>query len=195
MRTKRILGAMLALSLAIACAPAAWAQGVQPQGPSPWSYPPDLQAPTDAEYQGVRERFEEGMRQRAAHNWSAAAPLFRENLAVYWRTYGPEHPVTGMAMFVLGGTLDAQEQYPEAETLMADSIRIAQTWLPEGNAWYGIAYGILGRCQGANGKRALAEVSFRRAIEISHAAGDASSERTARLGLEEMTRFYQQSGQ
>ncbi len=191
---KRLVFALV-LSLWVVHEPSrtALAQSADSSTPSPWSYAPDIRAPTDGEYDQLRERFSQAMAHRAEENFGAAIPLLRENLEVERRTYGPEHPVTGMAMFALAGTLEAERRYREAETLMVDAIRIAETWLPERHAWFGVAYSVLGMCQGANGKRALAEESFRRAIEVARSAGDASTERAARTALADMTRFYEEN--
>ncbi|GIK48529.1 MAG: hypothetical protein BroJett013_12260 [Alphaproteobacteria bacterium] len=168
----------------------AWAQGANAL--SPWAYPADIRAPTDEEYRGLRERFSRAMAYRTEQNWRAAIPLLRENLTVEARTYGPEHPVTGMAMFALAGTLEPEGEYEEAEGLLVDAIRIARTWLPVSDPWYSTAYNILGMCQGANAKWADAEASFLRAIEVAQSAGDARGERLARANLADMTRFRQQ---
>jgi len=165
------------------------AQGASRASQSPWDYPAEIRDPTPHEYQGMRERFSRAMNYRREQNWSAAAPLLRENLAVESRTYGPSHPVTGMAMFALAGTVESQGQYDEAEELMFDAIRIAHTWLPEDDAWYALANNILGMCQGANSKWDLAEASFRRAIQIAEAAGDERAERIARANLAETARL------
>lgn len=158
-----------------------------------WNYAPELRAPTDAELDQMRSRWRRMGAEMEAGQWPAFYDLAEADFTQKQATYGPGHPLTGMAANMMAMASLNLGRNDEAYDWANEAVRILEAALPPDDIALAVVYGQLAEAQWQLGLMPQAERSLRHSNDIAWTNGDQNLELSSRGMLidllEEQGRF------
>ncbi len=136
----------------------------------PYTLPPQLRAPTEAEINQLVRLLNLARAAFDARRWTEAEALFRESLALQEATFGPSHALSATTNARIAATLRMPGRNSEAEPLYRRALAINRAALGETHPETARSYNDLAASVNAQGRYAEADPLYRRALAINRAA-------------------------
>lgn len=137
-----------------------------------WSFPPELRAPTPDETDQMRSRWERMGTEMQAERWDTFYVLAETDFSQKQATYGPNHPVTGIAANMLAVASLRLNRNEDATYWANEAIRILAAALSPSDVSLVGPYGYLAEAQWRQGLLQPAERNLRRSNEIARSNGE-----------------------